>query len=129
MWTPAEKLVMATQDRRLLETWTRAHNAPQRVVMRCHVVLLAADGLANNAIAKALGISRPTEFSRRSLVVKLLARHNASPDLLNAAQHRGPAAWSRGRSAVREVGEYREYVTDEQRHGTGCIGGRMPAHL
>ena len=28
--------------------------------MRCQVVLLAADGLANNAIATALGISRPT---------------------------------------------------------------------
>ena len=60
MWTPAEKLVMATADRRLLETWTRAHHAPQSVAMRCHVVLLAADGLANNAIAKILGISRPT---------------------------------------------------------------------
>lgn len=48
------------EDRRLLETWTRAHNAPQSVAMRCQVILLAADGLANNAIANALGISRPT---------------------------------------------------------------------
>ena len=60
MWEPAEKLVMDAEDRRLLETWTRAHNAPQNVAMRCQVVLLAADGLANNAIAHALGISRPT---------------------------------------------------------------------
>ena len=48
------------EDRRLLETWTRAHNAPQNVAMRCQVVLLAAEGLANNAIANALGVSRPT---------------------------------------------------------------------
>ena len=52
MWTPAEKLVIAIEDRRLLETWTRAHNAPQSVAKRCQVALLAADGLANNAIAK-----------------------------------------------------------------------------
>ena len=60
MWEPAKKLVIDAEDRRLLETWTRAHNAPQSVAMRCQVVLLAADGLANNAIAHALGISRPT---------------------------------------------------------------------
>jgi transposase len=60
MWEPAEKLVIDPEDRRLLETWTRAHNAPQYVAMRCQVVLLAAEGLANNAIANALGISRPT---------------------------------------------------------------------
>ncbi len=60
MWNPAEKLVIDAADRRLLETWVRAHNAPQSVARRCQVVLLAADGLANNAIAKALGISRPT---------------------------------------------------------------------
>ena len=60
MWAPAEKLVMSAADRRLLETWTRAHNAPQSVAMRCQVILLAADGVANNAIAKELAISRPT---------------------------------------------------------------------
>ena len=46
--------------------------------------------------------------------------------LINAAQHRGRrGVWP----ARREEEEYREYVTDEQRRGTGCIGGRMPAHL
>ena len=60
MWAPAEKLVLDAADRRLLETWTRAHNAPQSVAMRCHVILLAADGRANHAIANAVGVSRPT---------------------------------------------------------------------
>jgi transposase len=60
MWAPADKLVISAEDRRLLETWTRAHSAPQSVAMRCQVILLAADGVANNAIAKELGISRPT---------------------------------------------------------------------
>jgi transposase len=60
MWAPAEKLVISPEDRGLLETWTRAHSAPQSVAMRCQVILMAADGVANNAIAKELGISRPT---------------------------------------------------------------------
>src|SRR6202522_3452164 len=59
MWAPAENLVISAGDRRLLETCTRAHNALQSVAMRCQVILMAADGVANNAIAKALGISRP----------------------------------------------------------------------
>src|ERR1700693_2076626 len=66
MWAPAENLVISAEDRRLLETWTRAHNAPQSVAMRCQVILLAADGVANNAIAKELGISRPTVLLWRS---------------------------------------------------------------
>jgi hypothetical protein len=33
------------------------------------------------------------------------------------------------RRARREEGEYREYVTDEQRGAAGCIAGRMPPQL
>src|ERR1700682_4200256 len=66
MWAPAAKLVLSAEDRRLLETWARAHSAPQSVAMRCQVILLAADGVANNAIAKELGISRPTVLLWRS---------------------------------------------------------------
>src|SRR5213592_1054412 len=36
----------------------------------------------------------------------------------------GPA-----RVARREEGEYREYLTDEQRREAGCIAGRMPPYL
>src|SRR5580692_5731791 len=60
MWAPAEKIVISAEDRILLESWTRAHSAPQSIAMRCQVILLAADGVANNAIAKELRISRPT---------------------------------------------------------------------
>ena len=55
MWKPAAKLVLDPAERQLLETWARAHNAPQNVAMRCQVVLLAADGLANNAIRESRG--------------------------------------------------------------------------
>jgi hypothetical protein len=33
MWAPAENLVISAEDRRLLETWPRAHNAPQSVAI------------------------------------------------------------------------------------------------
>ena len=33
------------------------------------------------------------------------------------------------RLARRAEGEYREYLTDEQRREAGCIGGRMPPYL
>ena len=33
----------------------------------------------------------------------------------------------RARFARREEGEYREYVTDEQRREAGCVGGRYVA--
>src|SRR4051812_45948681 len=60
MWAAAEKLAITTEDRRLLEIWTHAHDAPQSVVMRSRIVLLAADGRANRAIAHAVHVSRPT---------------------------------------------------------------------
>src|SRR5713226_4398638 len=60
MWGTGGKIVMSGEDVRLLDTCTRAHRAPQSVAMRCQVILLAAGGVANNAIAKELRISRPT---------------------------------------------------------------------
>jgi hypothetical protein len=40
--------------------------------------------------------------------------------------HRGRRG---ARPARREERKYREYLTDEQRRGAGCIGGRMPPYL
>src|SRR3972149_4882390 len=60
MWEPAEKLSMTPEQERTLQTWVRAQNTPQSVVARGRIVLMAADGLSNNQIAKQLGISRPT---------------------------------------------------------------------
>jgi hypothetical protein len=45
---------------------------------------------------------------------------------INTVTHRG----CRGaRPARREEGEYREYLTDEQRGRSGWIGSRMPSYL
>ena len=60
MWKPASVLPMTPDQRRTLEAWVNAKTTPQRVVLRSRVCLSAADGRSNNAIAKELGISRPT---------------------------------------------------------------------
>ena len=44
----------------------------------------------------------------------------------SSLSHRGRRG---ARPARREEGEYREYLTDEQRRGTGCIGGRMQTNF
>src|SRR6266516_5855395 len=45
---------------------------------------------------------------------------------INTVKHRGRRG---ARVARREEGEYREYLTDEQRREAGCIAGRMPPYL
>jgi transposase len=43
-----------------LERWVRAHGTPQSVAARARIVLMAANGESNSAIARALSVSRPT---------------------------------------------------------------------
>jgi transposase len=60
MWTSAERLQLSRQDLRTLRAWVAARSTPQRIVLRSRIVLLAREGLANNAIAQRLEVSRPT---------------------------------------------------------------------
>ena len=47
-------------EHRQLEQWESSHGTPQQVALRCRIVLGAAAGEDNMAIAEALGVSRPT---------------------------------------------------------------------
>jgi len=60
MWEPAERLRVSKQQRAALHAWIRSPTTPQRTVLRSRIVLAAAQGQANHAIAKQLGVSRPT---------------------------------------------------------------------
>ena len=60
MWKPAAKLKVSKAQRATLNTWIRAPTTPQRTVLRSRIVLAAAQGRANHAIAKELSVSRPT---------------------------------------------------------------------
>jgi len=60
MWKPANALTMMESQKRTLTAWVNARTTPQRTALRARICLMAAEGKANNAIAKALGTSRPT---------------------------------------------------------------------
>ena len=60
MWAPTPPLEVSEEQLRTLRAWVAASTTPQRVVRRSRIVLLAHEGLANNAISRRLEISRPT---------------------------------------------------------------------
>ena len=60
MWIAAAPLPVSDEQRQTLESWVRAHNTAQSVVLRARIVLLAADGRANHAIAEKLRTTRTT---------------------------------------------------------------------
>jgi len=60
MWNAVAPLTMTDEQRRTIEAWHRASNTPQGIALRAKIVLLAADGAANNRIAMELGTTRTT---------------------------------------------------------------------
>lgn len=65
MSEPAKALALSRDDRRTLETWVNAHGTSQQIAVRAQLILCAADGVANSAIADELGITRPTVLQWR----------------------------------------------------------------
>ena len=53
-------MVLQEEDRVVLERWVAAQKTPQSVAVRARIVLMAQQGLSNSAIARDLGVSRPT---------------------------------------------------------------------
>jgi DNA-binding NarL/FixJ family response regulator len=47
-------------DQRELESWVAAHRTPQQVSQRCQIILAAAQGRPDKAIARALKINFQT---------------------------------------------------------------------
>ena len=70
MWQPSEALEATPEQVDRLRSWVRSPKTEQRVVLRSKIVLSAIDGLANRAIAKKLGVSRPTVLLWRERFVK-----------------------------------------------------------
>jgi transposase len=63
----AKALNLSKEYREVLESWVSAHNTPQALVWRAHIVLLAAEGEPNTHIAEQLGVTVVTvrEWRRR----------------------------------------------------------------
>lgn len=60
MWIAAVPLSIPSEEHTLLQGLVRAPSTPQGVALRCRIVLLASEGIANRAIAKKLSVGRPT---------------------------------------------------------------------
>ena len=67
MFTPAAAISLEPPQRHALEALARAGSTPQSVARKCEVILLAAGGVSNNAIAQQTGLSRPTVIAARSV--------------------------------------------------------------
>ena len=61
----AAAIELSAEDRVTLERWVSAHGTPQSLARRARVILLAAEGHSNVAIARALGVGRPTVIDCR----------------------------------------------------------------
>lgn len=70
MWEPAARLQVNRKDKAQLKQWVNAPTTPQRTVLRSRIVLAAAAGRANHAIATELGVSRPTVLLWRQRFAK-----------------------------------------------------------
>ena len=66
MFATAAALSLPEGQKQLLESLARSGTTPQRLARKCEVILLSAQGLANNAIAKQIGLSRPTVIATRA---------------------------------------------------------------
>jgi transposase len=60
MFEPAKAVSIDDSQRKRLRFLASSGKTPQAVAVRARVILLAANGVANNAIARELGIGRPT---------------------------------------------------------------------
>lgn len=65
MRKPSNVIMLTTEERQELGEIVRTRTAPYRRVQRARVILLAADGMANKAIAQEVGLSRAMVVRRR----------------------------------------------------------------
>ena len=65
----AAPLLLPDADRDVLRSWMRSPSVPAGLVLRARIVLAAADGESNTAIAERLGITRQTVVTWRARYV------------------------------------------------------------
>ena len=66
MFQAATALGIDANQEKLLKVLAGSGKTPQKIALRARLVLLAAEGVANQTIAARLGISRPTVLLWRS---------------------------------------------------------------
>jgi len=66
----ASALALSEVQKSQLEGLVRNGSTPQKVAVRCRLLLLASEGIANQSIAKQLNLSRPTVLALRAAFAK-----------------------------------------------------------
>jgi len=67
----APVIALSDVERKTLEAWSRGRSTQARVVLRAKIVLAAAEGKTNEAIAAELGTSKPTVGRWRTRFARL----------------------------------------------------------
>jgi transposase len=70
MPNPATALALSEDQKLELHTLVRNGHTPQKVALRCRLLLLAHEGVANRSIAQQLNLSRPTILALRAAFAK-----------------------------------------------------------
>src|SRR5437867_11680810 len=96
----AEPILLSDQQRHTLQTWARARIHPLRVIQRAKIILLAAEGLESQEIARQARVSRPTVqlWRGRFLALRTAGLENDAP-----RPRRLPALGARKRATVVEA--------------------------
>ena len=81
---PSCELSPSEQDQ--IQQWVTAHGTPQQVALRCQIVLAAAEGQSDVAIAEQLSVNRKTVVLWRTR----FSEQRAGPDLTRSAHQEGP---------------------------------------
>jgi len=68
MFPGAAGLAVDDGQKRQLESLLRAGTTPQKLARKCEVILLASQGVPNQAIAQQTGLSRPSVIAARALL-------------------------------------------------------------
>ena len=70
MWASSAALAITAEDKAELERIVRSGRTEQRHALRARIILGAAEGRSNNALAKELKTSRPTIVDWRARYVE-----------------------------------------------------------
>ena len=77
----ADSIILTPQEQSILAAWTRARSHPLRLVQRASIIQMAANGVFNQDIARAVGVSRPTVqlWRQRFLALRLPGLEKDAP--------------------------------------------------
>jgi transposase len=67
---PRQPVLVSGEEREVLERWSRRPKSPHSIAQRARIVLLAADGLTNNAVAERVGVNQATVVKWRKRFIE-----------------------------------------------------------